>query len=175
MKELTFREFKWPVQGHPTSTRLKPKCPDPRFNTFSYHSLIPLQIVNIHTALCSLQKLWSHLCLHCHLKELRFYSLGKGEPFSVSEGRENMKGRRGVWGRWAQHSARWVCQGTYASTGLGGSHLSGPSTFTSEPVSPSLQTHLPVGRSPALNNVPGGNSQKSRDNKSISYVTSPCI
>lgn len=59
--------------------------------------------------------------------------------------------------------------------GLGGSHLSGGSSVTSEPMSPSLQTHLPVGRSPALNNEPGGNSQKSRDNKTISYVTSPCI
>lgn len=34
--------------------------------------------------------------------------------------------------------------------------------------SPSLQAPLPVGNSPDLNNVPGGNSQKRGNNKSIS-------
>lgn len=57
----------------------------------------------------------------------------------------------------------WEYRGRRLSRGL---------NFISEVVSLSLQTHLPVRRSPALSNVPGGNSQKSRDNKSISYATS---
>lgn len=97
------------------------------------------------------------------------------ELLSVFERRENAKEKIGVLGRLEQHCAREIGWARLQAQVQEAVRLSGGSTFTSESVGLSLQTLLPVRRSPALNKTPGENSQKSKDDKSISYVTSsPC-
>lgn len=96
------------------------------------------------------KKLWSQLCLKCHKGPEILFTRQRRTFISFWEAERCER---------KEVAGKAICLQAQQSRA---------STFTSHPVSPSPQAHLPVGNCADLNNVPGGNSQKRGNNRSIS-------